>query len=269
MLACDARDQVACTAAALGWRTFEQPMPAVMRALLASTGPGMFVDVGANTGFYSLLALAVSPHSTVVAYEPLAAVRTVLLKNIRLNRVALRTRSRVRVSACALSDEAGPARLFLPDQGHGLLETSASLSAVFKGSAAGYDIVERTTLDDDLKAARTVTFIKVDAEGHDLQVLSGARGLLLRARPIVFVEVLLGADEAGLTSLLRQAGYVDLVMRPAGIAGPSREVRHDTFGWNHVWLPEERAANHMETVMASVGDMRTATEHAPVFSDRS
>jgi len=116
-----------------------------------------------------------------------------------------------------------------------------------------YEIVKRTTLDAEFRAARRVAFIKVDAEGHDVQVLAGAKSLLQRDRPIVFVEVLLGADEARLTSLLSQVAYVDLVMRPTEIRGPHREVRHDTFGWNHVWLPEEKAGISIKAVMAAAG----------------
>ncbi len=251
MLACDAKDQVACTAAARGWRIFEQPMPAVLCALLSSVKPGIFVDVGANTGFYSLLALAVSSRVTVVAYEPLASVRAILLKNLALNKAALKTAARSRISPRALSDATGRARLFLPDQGHGLVETSASLSATFKESVHGYETIRRTTLDVDFRTSRRVGFIKVDAEGHDLKVLSGARSLLLRDRPIVFVEVLWGADEEKLTALLKHVGYVDVIMRPTEIIGPQPEVRHDTFGWNHIWLPQEQADVHVESIMAA------------------
>jgi hypothetical protein len=141
----------------------------------------------------------------------------------------------------------------VPDKGHGLVETSASLSSTFKESVSGTTTVRRTTLDSDFKKAEPVAFIKVDAEGHDVQVLLGAKCLLLRDRPIVFVEVLFGADEERLTALLRRVRYVDLVMRPREIIGPHREVRHDTHGWNHIWLPEERAGAHMEVVMSSVG----------------
>jgi FkbM family methyltransferase len=253
MLACEATDQVACTAAARGWSAFEQPMPAVLRVLLANADAGIFVDVGANTGFYSLLALAVSAQTSVVSYEPLAPVRKILEKNFKLNEVALNLRRRAKISACAVSDQTGRTKLFVPDQGHGLVETSASLSATFKECVVGHITVRRTTLDAGFKKNQRVTFIKIDAEGHDVQVLAGAKSLLLRDRPIVFVEVLLGADEERLTSLLTRVGYVDLVMRPAEILGPHREVRHDTVGWNHIWLPEEQAEKHMKLLADSVG----------------
>jgi hypothetical protein len=115
----------------------------------------------------------------------------------------------------------------------------------------GYETIRRTTLDVDFRTSRRVGFIKVDAEGHDLKVLSGARSLLLRDRPIVFVEVLWGADEEKLTALLKHVGYVDVIMRPTEIIGPQPEVRHDTFGWNHIWLPQEQADVHVESIMAA------------------
>ena len=99
------------------------------------------------------------------------------------------------------------------------------------------------TLDSKHAGRPRVAVIKVDAEGHDLQVLRGAAGLLRRDRPCVFLEVLLGSDEAGLTELLREAGYVDYVLMPDGPAITSDTVAHHTLAWNHMWRPRE--ASHL------------------------
>jgi FkbM family methyltransferase len=237
MKSCNALDQVACGAAAKGWTWFEAPMPHYFADAVRRAGTALVVDVGANTGFYSLLALAVSDQVTAVAYEPLESARVILAANLKLNRA----RKRAEVSACAVSDRSGPRDLFVPESRFGLVETSASLMASFKGGKGTRHKVPGTTLDARHGGSPRVGVLKIDAESHDLAVLHGAETVLTRDRPVVFVEVLLGADEHGLTSVLNRCGYVDCVLRPEGATEPRRVVRHDTEAWNHMWIPDENA----------------------------
>src|SRR5262249_45508930 len=53
-----------------------------------------------------------------------------------------------------------------------------------------FEIVDTTSLDEYLysRHLRHVTFVKIDAEGFDLQVLEGAEQLLVRERPALMVE---------------------------------------------------------------------------------
>jgi hypothetical protein len=141
----------------------------------------------------------------------------------------------------AVSDHSGSHRLYVPAARHGLVETSASLSAGFKTLHASAHRVRGCRLDDRHLHGPRVAVIKVDAESHDLQVLRGAAAILLRHRPVIFLEVLLGADEAGLTALLRESGYLDSVLAAGGPTAPSECVRHDTHAWNHMWIPREAA----------------------------
>ena len=239
MRSCDARDQVACSAAANGWAHFERPTPLAFARAVRKGDGGLIIDVGANTGFYTLLALSVSTAVTVACYEPLDSVRSILLENLRLNDL----HRRASVLPYAASDVTAPRMLYVPDDSHGLVETSASLGVSFKpGSTPGRE-VEAFALDDRHAGQPRVSVIKVDAEGHDLQVLRGAAGILCRDRPCVFLEVLLGSDEAGLTELLRETGYVDCVLMPDGPMIRDDSVVHHTLAWNHMWCPRE--ADHL------------------------
>ena len=237
MLCWNGRDQVSRSAAAQGWAGFEPPMPRCFASAVRAAGAELVVDVGANTGFYSLLAVAVSPDIRVTAYEPLPYVRDMLAANIACSP----DRDRITVLPYALSDFSGTGTLFVPDAAHGLVETSASLAATFKDGALSRQQVGVATLDALHTGAPRVAVLKVDAEGHDLQVLRGARSVLLRDRPTVFVEVLLGADEAGLTRLLNECGYLDRALRQDGQSPFGRVVVHDSQAWNHLWVPEDRA----------------------------
>ena len=234
---CHARDQGAPVAKAEGWSAFEHPTPHFFSRAVKAAGRGLVVDVGANTGFYTLLALAVSDKVRVTAYEPMTAVRRILWANLQVNGVA----GRVTVHPFAASDRDGLRTLHIPNGQHGLVETSASLSASFKSDVTATEDVTARRLDTMHRRDRRVAVIKVDAESHDLQVLRGAEGTMRRDRPVVFLEVLLGADEAGLTDLLRRCRYRDVVLSLRGAALPQHSVTHDTHAWNHMWLPEEQA----------------------------
>ena len=106
---------------------YEAPLPMLTMAIAIRT-KGLFIDVGANNGLYSILAAIARPDLRGLAFEPYPPVVDVLRGNLAINALD----ARIDVVQCALSDHDGEAALFLPDQGHGLLETSCSLEAKFK-----------------------------------------------------------------------------------------------------------------------------------------
>ncbi|MEN6547163.1 MAG: FkbM family methyltransferase, partial [Armatimonadia bacterium] len=65
-------------------RTWEQENTLVLKAILASTHT--FVDVGANIGYYALLASRLLRQGSVFAYEPVPTTFEWLQRNIQLNR---------------------------------------------------------------------------------------------------------------------------------------------------------------------------------------
>lgn len=81
-------DQVV-TASIDGWWRFEDPLPAVLAALAGETG-GAFYDVGANTGFYSVLIGRLAPGRTVRAFEPVPEIVGFLEQNLAIAGLAER-----------------------------------------------------------------------------------------------------------------------------------------------------------------------------------
>lgn len=61
----EGRDQVARALWSGGWDGFEPPLPSVVAATLRRW-PGMFLDVGANSGLYSLIAIAADDRATAM-----------------------------------------------------------------------------------------------------------------------------------------------------------------------------------------------------------
>lgn len=82
----DGRDQIANAFGNEGWWGFERPLPDVFGRLAKDTS-GLVVDVGANTGFYAVLAAVVAPQARVVAFEPYPPAASILHENARLNLV--------------------------------------------------------------------------------------------------------------------------------------------------------------------------------------
>ena len=141
----------------------------------------LFVDVGANVGYYTCLA-RVAGVSTI-AIEPVPANLRVLHHNLRLNGW-----SDTEVWPVGVAAKQGSADIF----GAG---TAASLISGWAGNrAASGQTIAVTTLDRLLegRAVGRNLLIKVDVEGAEYDLLRGATDTLLRdPRPVWLIEIAL------------------------------------------------------------------------------
>jgi FkbM family methyltransferase len=150
------------------------------------------LDVGANIGNHALF---LADHfRQVVAFEP----HPVTFGLLRINAALV---DNVVCFNHGLSSAEGQAQL-RPDS------ANLGASTLRAGGSPGVTVVLRT-LDahPELKAVRLV---KIDVEGHELDVLQGGKGLLLRERPIVVLEQRndhFVDGESPALSYLREIGY--------------------------------------------------------------
>jgi len=135
------------------------------------------VDVGANCGLYTRELARLS--RCVHAFEPSRTMADVLRRTSAAN---------VIVHEMALSDHGGNAELLIPQSEQGAVHGLASLEPQVALSAKSCTVlnVPMARLDDMIR--EDVAFVKVDVEGHELNVLNGAAGLLERSRPVFLVE---------------------------------------------------------------------------------
>lgn len=144
------------------------------------TLPSNFVlyDVGANTGWYTMLAASLSPSSSVHSFEPLSEHTECLSESVSMNRYG----NRVLIHELALSDVQGYAEILLAGSG-------SSLHKSFLDTAAKTRKVRTETLDTYVKneGLPLPDFIKIDVEGHEYHVLRGA-ATILDHHPILFIE---------------------------------------------------------------------------------
>ena len=164
--------------------------------------PGsVVVDVGANRGVYTyFMSRAVGPRGRVLAYEPQPDLAAYV-------QAGMARAHNVTVRPVALGEQLGTAELTIPSRDGRPEPGWATLRAnVGPGRKA---VVDVTTLDDELPDD-DVSFMKIDVEGFELQVIQGARKLLQRARPVVLLEIeyLWSGDSAtGTLGVFEDLGY--------------------------------------------------------------
>jgi FkbM family methyltransferase len=154
---------------------------------------GLFVDVGANVGTYTIWAAELG--AEVIALEPAADTFALLQENIALNGY------QVTAVQAAAGDHCGTARF------------TSGLDSVNSLSPDGPVVTDLVTVDT-LIGDRRVTGMKVDVEGFEIDVLRGAaRALADRRIGLIQLEwnemstVSLNADRSPVAELLTGYGY--------------------------------------------------------------
>jgi FkbM family methyltransferase len=167
----------------LFWRGTQFYEPITTLVLQELLRPGdTFLDVGANIGFYSLVLSLTRPDLRVVAFEPNPRIHALLKKNVSANQFR-----QITCEAAALSDCNGTATLHLSRSDH-----SASLQAGFDDNIVGTVEVPTLTLDsyllDKHQGLSGRLFVKIDVEGNEDAVLTGARTTLATHKPDIVLE---------------------------------------------------------------------------------
>ena len=141
------------------------------------------VDVGANVGDYTYaLCRHVGPTGGVIAVEPIPDLARML------SRATKRLGLPVKVFNCALSSRDGNAQLFIPVRNGKRLAGFATLERRMVAGFSRRVILRR--LDDLCRDVRgRISFLKIDVEGHELEVLRGGVETLRLHRPNLLVEI--------------------------------------------------------------------------------
>ena len=234
---CAGRDQVAMTLLGQGWKAYEAPLPMLVAQWCQAIKP-VFIDVGANTGFYSLLALACGAMEAH-AFEPVAEIAGILEANARVSELS----GRLTLHPVALGASEGDATLYFPRADHGLIETSASLNSGFRSQHSARREVRVVRLDACLPLSSMVgreVLLKIDVESREADVLRGAPELLKNLRPAIVAELLPGVDLAAFEHLCREDGYSHYALEPAGPV-KTFEMTASERQRDHLFLPQAYA----------------------------
>lgn len=197
------------------------------------------VDVGAHVGFFTLLAARlVGPGGRIHAFEPIPTNFDALDRNLRMNGYTW-----VSPHRAAVSDAPGTVSLGL-DQARLVGASTADFSV---GGELSSIEAPAVTLDDVVGADEHVRLLKIDAEGHEPQVLVGAMTILERSPPdAILFEVNAtrlagqGASAEDIFDPLAARGYRCHALNRRGRLRPAptaAELRAAAAGWDPTNVP--------------------------------
>jgi FkbM family methyltransferase len=152
--------------------------------------PGdVVLDIGANIGQYTRrMAECVGPKGSVLALEPMQETFRLLIANVG-------DLPHVTFLKLAASDTGREVSMDLP-------KSKSGLSNYYRASISDSGAYRVRAIQLDSLGLNRLSLIKIDAEGHELQVLQGARHLLELFHPTLIVEKCQAAED-----FLKQMGY--------------------------------------------------------------
>lgn len=229
-LASDGADTIATRLYWQGMAAFEPETYKLFGRLLAAAR--CFADIGANTGFYALVAGVTDPTRHVHAFEPMPSICNYLRRNVEINNL-----NNVTVAECAVTDYDGIVKLYIPNAV--MLPTSASTLQGFRKAAAEIDC-QAVTLDSYFAqhSETGVDLMKIDTEDTEHLVLAGAQRLLAKSRPAIICEVLHGSAERRLRTVLGDE-YLAFLITDQGLV-PKAEIEADSTYMNYLFITPER-----------------------------
>ena len=199
--------------------------PHVATEIRGALQPGMtFVDVGANVGYFSLLAASiVGERGTVVAIEPIATNAALIGLSAERNGF-----DNVDIWPVAVADRT---QTIILDEASG---TNAGIGGTLDDPAKLFErpLARTVPLDKLLAGLDRLDVMKIDIEGAEMLALRGAKCTIERYRPLILTEfspallrVVSGVDGDDYLALIDELGY-DVTM--LGAAGSDhRDIRCD------------------------------------------
>lgn len=146
----------------------------------------IFIDIGANIGYYSVLASdKVKPHGKIYAFEPDLTNFKLLTKNVEINGC-----KNIIAKNKAVADSTKKIKLFLSNVFYGDHRTyQPNDDEVWnRGNKRTYISVDAISLDNYFSANTTrVDLIKMDIQGAEYSAIQGMRGILLKNPNIILV----------------------------------------------------------------------------------
>jgi FkbM family methyltransferase len=160
---------------------------------------GVFIDVGANIGLYTTRYAPSFPRTVAIEANP--ATFFVLKANVTMARTP-----NAEILCVGASNKKGKAQLKVAESGM-LGWSRLGEDAVWPTYSVDIEIDTIENIARGLRKEFRVALLKIDVEGHELEVLQGAADIINRDGPVILFEALSG--EAGLSAmkLLQNAKY--------------------------------------------------------------
>jgi len=170
----------------------------------------LILDIGANTGLFTLVALAANLNSKVISFEPVLNTYERLVTQVKING----WENRCHTYNQAVSNIVGETKLHVP-LGE-CLALSASLNPDGFRGYEGFLIDIPVTTIDTLCSNEHIDLVKIDVEGFEDKVLEGMQQVLSNSAPDLIIECNCDGPFLNIENLLAKFGYQFFHLRAAG-----------------------------------------------------
>lgn len=170
----------------------------------------VFLDIGSNIGYYSILGVASNPKMKVFAFEPAYGPKHFLQENININNFS----KNITTVDLALSNTIGEIDFYEVESlkykylnynlaGEGNAGTKKTSRNFIKNT------VKATTLDNFTTSynLNKIDLIKIDTEGTEVQILLFGKETIKKFQPIIICETLFNTTEVDLETYFKELNY--------------------------------------------------------------
>jgi FkbM family methyltransferase len=203
----------------------------------------VILDIGANTGIYSLSAKTLNKNAEVLAFEPSINTFKKLETNNSINNFD------IKCYQSAISNESGKQRFFdTPDPN----QTSASLNDQklknwegYTGKIIEYE-VETLSLEDFISKNQLfeIDLIKIDVEMHEPEIIQGLGKYLTDFKPVIFIEVLTQEIADKLNHLFSDNDFQLFHLTGNKTLSPTKIFFAENEFWNFLVIHKEKISNY-------------------------
>lgn len=140
------------------------------------TSDGVFYDIGANEGYFSVISALHCAGARIIAIEPQHRLRRVIERNLALNDVT----HRVELLEVAVGDRSGDANMYLsPGVNSGSSGMTRMTRYPLRRASVKIDTLERIF---DAHDCASVDLVKMDIEGHEWEAIMGSPAVFEQKR---------------------------------------------------------------------------------------
>lgn len=168
----------------------------------------VIIDIGANTGVYSILARNCNSNAQIIAVEPISVNYKVLNQNIKKNKYYIFSEE------VALSNKEGVAKMFMfKDKLNYMTSVNKNRYENNPEITQGKEVVEVevplmmfSSLYNKYKLDK-IDLIKIDVEGHEIEVLESMFELIEKYTPNILIEVLTDEIANSISKMVQSLKY--------------------------------------------------------------
>jgi FkbM family methyltransferase len=171
--------------------------------ILESIPDGLIVEIGANIGTSLLPHSQFFPHLQFYLYEPVPVFYQILQENFK----TFNKKNNVHIEQFAFASTDNE-----------VIEINVGLGTAGKSKMVQYQLEDSTfkiksKTIDSLFADKKISLLKIDVDGHEIDVLKGAKEVIRKQKPIIFLEFApkimkdIGLAPNEITEFLKEAGY--------------------------------------------------------------